>query len=45
LYPRSVSTPIDEAAISLIFRKTSVLVRCIITGLERGGVLQSYGIF
>ena len=36
LYPRSVSTPIDEASISLIFRKIPVMVRCIITGLERG---------
>jgi hypothetical protein len=36
LYPRSVSTPIDEASISLNFRKIPVMVRCIITGLERG---------
>ena len=36
LYPRSVSTPIDEASISLIFRKIPVMVRCIVAGLERG---------
>ena len=36
LYPRSVSTPIDEASISLIFGKISVMVRCIFAGLERG---------
>ena len=32
----AVSTPIDKASISLIFRKISVMVRCIIAGLERG---------
>jgi hypothetical protein len=36
LYPRSVSTPIDEASISLIFREIPVMVRCIVAGLERG---------
>ena len=36
LYPRSVSIPIDEASISLIFRKIPVMVRCIVAGLERG---------
>jgi hypothetical protein len=36
LYPRTVSTPIDEASLSLIFRKIPVMVRCIITGWERG---------
>ena len=36
LYPCTVSTPIDTASISLIFRKIPVMVRCIITGLERG---------
>ena len=36
MYPRTVSTPIDEASISLISRKIPVMVRCIITGWERG---------
>ena len=36
MYPRSVSIPIDEASISLIFRKIPVMVRCIVAGLERG---------
>ena len=36
LYPCTVSTPIDTASISLIFRKIPVMVRCIIAGLERG---------
>ena len=31
-----VSLPVDTASISLIFRKIPVMVRCIITGLERG---------
>ena len=36
LQPRSVPIPIDEASISLIFRKIPVMVRCIVAGLERG---------
>ena len=36
MYPRSGPTPIDEASISLIFRKIPIMVRCIIAGLERG---------
>jgi hypothetical protein len=35
-YPLCVSTPIDEASISLIFRKIPVMVRCMIASLERG---------
>jgi hypothetical protein len=35
LYPCTVSTPIDTASNSLIFRKIPVMVRCIITRLER----------
>ena len=37
LYPRSVSTPIDKASISLIFRNIPVMlmVWCSVAGLER----------
>ena len=36
LPPQVTKQAIDEASISLIFRKIPVMVRCIITGLERG---------
>jgi hypothetical protein len=39
LYPRSVPIPIDEASISLLFHKLSVMVWCIIPGLNEGRVL------
>ena len=45
MYPRSVSTPIDEASISLIFRKIPVMVRCIVAGLERGEGFVQFWIF
>ena len=45
LYPRSVSTPIDEASISLIFRKVPIMNRCMVAGLNEGRVLPNSGNF
>ena len=45
MYPRSVSTPIDEASISLIFRKIPVMVRCLVAGLERGEGFAQFEFF
>ena len=46
LYPRTVSTPIDEASISLIFRKIPVMAfDALLLGWNEGRVLPSSGIF